>query len=138
MGIVISENLTKKFKDKFAVNNLSFILEEGKIYGILGKNGAGKSTLLKLLVGLYFPNSGSIKVFGKQPEAGDKRIGYLSENLAAYFNLSAYDNVGIVSKMSGIKMNKNQIYNILEEVNLENFAHKKVSDFSLGMKSVYN
>lgn len=66
-NILEVKELTKKFKDHIAVNNISFQLQKNKIYGLLGRNGAGKTTIMKLLTGQIFPSKGEIKIFGESP-----------------------------------------------------------------------
>ena len=65
MNILVVNNLTKKFKDKVAVDDISFSLQEGEILGLLGPNGAGKTTTLQMLLGVLTPTTGTIQYFGK-------------------------------------------------------------------------
>ncbi|AEM74030.1 ABC transporter ATP-binding protein [Caldicellulosiruptor acetigenus] len=135
MTIVSVNNLFKRFGNKEVLKGVNLVFEEGKVYGLFGKNGAGKTTLIKIILGIIFPSNGNVFIFGKEPRSGGLReIGYLSENLAGYFDLSAYDNIDIIAKMQGIKLRREEIFEILETVNLGEAAMKKVKDFSLGMK----
>jgi len=132
---VCVNNIFKCFGNKEVLKGINIVFEEGKVYGLFGKNGAGKSTLLKIILGLLLPTQGSVSVFGKNPrDGGLKEVSYLSENLAGYFDLNAYDNIDIIAKMQGVKLRKEEIFKILESVNLKEVASKKVKDFSLGMK----
>ncbi|WPX10123.1 ABC transporter ATP-binding protein [Anaerocellum danielii] len=133
--MVSVDNLFKSFGKKEVLKGINLVFEENKVYGLFGKNGAGKTTLLKIILGLLFPTKGSVSVFGKNPwNGGLKEVGYLPENLAGYFELSAYDNIDIIARMQGIKLRRKEIFEILEAVNLKEVATKKVKDFSLGMK----
>jgi len=135
VDVININKLYKNFGKKEVLKDINLNVEEGKIYGLFGKNGAGKTTLIKIILGLYFPTSGEVYVFGKNPSKGGmKEIGYLSENLAGYFELSAYDNIDIVAKMQGIKLRREEIFQILNMVKLKEAAEKRVKDFSLGMK----
>lgn len=80
-NVIKTVNLTKKFKDTMAVDNISLEIEKGDIYGIVGPNGAGKSTLLKLITGVSTPSSGEIELFeSKDLEKGRKRMSAILEN----------------------------------------------------------
>ncbi|WAM35005.1 ABC transporter ATP-binding protein [Caldicellulosiruptor morganii] len=133
--MVSVDNLFKSFGKKEVLKGINLVFEENKVYGLFGKNGAGKTTLLKIILRLLFPTKGSVSVFGKNPRNGGlKEVGYLPENLAGYFELSAYDNIDIIARMQGIELRREEIFEILEAVNLKEVASKKVKDFSLGMK----
>src|ERR671913_1581832 len=84
--------MTRRFGDFVAVDNLSFDVRQGEIFGFLGSNGAGKSTTIRMLCGLLRPSSGSARVggvdVGSQPEAVKQRIGYLSQGFSLYEKLT--------------------------------------------------
>lgn len=139
MGSIIKvENLNKSFGKLHAVNNLSFNVNEGNVYGFLGQNGAGKSTTIRMLLTLINPTSGNIELFGK-PLKNNRReilqqVGAMIERPDLYKYLSAYDNLKIFAKLSGIKTTKELLMNQLEYVGLANRAKDKVKGFSQGMK----
>ncbi|MBU3713971.1 MAG: ABC transporter ATP-binding protein [Ferruginibacter sp.] len=132
------QGLTKKYKNLTAVNNLSFKVEQGDIYGFLGQNGAGKSTTIRMMLSLIKPTSGEIEIFGKSLYANKKeilsQIGAIIEKPDMYKFLSAYDNLRIFSKMSRIKADRKKIMEQLEVVGLANRSKSKVKTFSQGMK----
>ena len=139
MSAIIEVNhLTKKFGAFTAVNDLSFTVEEGDIYGFLGQNGAGKSTTIRMLLTLIRPSSGSIQLFGKELSAHRhsilKEVGAVIEKPDTYKYLSAYQNLEMFARMSGIKAKSSHIYHYLEMVGLEKRAKDKVKTFSQGMK----
>ena len=127
------KNLTKKFK-QIAVNNISFDVEKGNVYGLLGPNGSGKSTTFGMLLSTINPTSGSWKWFGKDGTDTDtlKKIGAIIEQPNFYPYLSAEKNLEIVAKIKNVPSQK--IDQVLETVNL--LARKKdaFKTYSLGMK----
>ena len=130
-------NLCKNFGDFTAVNDISLHVNKGDIYGFLGPNGAGKSTTLRMVLGLIKPSNGVILINGENI-SGSKRkylnsIGALIEKPDFYKNLSAFDNLKILYKMSRLK-NINKIKDVLNEVDLWDKRNQKVGGFSQGMK----
>jgi ABC-type multidrug transport system ATPase subunit len=136
--IIEVQNLTKKFRSLTAVNQLSFSVNEGDIYGFLGQNGAGKSTTIRMMLTLVQPTSGHISIFGKNladnRSAILKQVGAVIEKPDMYKYLSAYQNLALFAKMSGIRADKKVLMNQLEMVGLADRAHSKVKEFSQGMK----
>ncbi len=134
MGKILEvKNLTKKFK-QIAVNNISFDVEKGNVYGLLGPNGSGKSTTFGMLLSTINPTSGNWKWFGKEGTDTDtlKKIGAIIEQPNFYPYLSAQKNLEIVATIKGVSYQR--IDQVLETVNL--LARKKdaFSTYSLGMK----
>ncbi len=136
--IIKVENLNKHFGKLQAVNNLSFTVNKGDVYGFLGQNGAGKSTTIRMLLTLITPTSGSIELFGKSLTNNRKEIlqqtGAMIERPDLYKYLSAYDNLKIFAKLSGIKPSNDLLMKQLDIVGLANRAKDKVKGFSQGMK----
>ncbi|MEI9958059.1 MAG: ABC transporter ATP-binding protein [Ferruginibacter sp.] len=139
MPVILSVNhLTKKFKDFTAVDDLSFTVNEGDVYGFLGQNGAGKSTTIRMLLSLIKPTSGQINIFEQNLFSHRSEIlrqaGAVIEKPDLYKYLSAYQNLFIFAKMSGIKATRDVIMKQLEMVGLAERAESKVKTFSQGMK----
>ena len=136
--IIVVKNLFKRFKEIIAIDDLSFSVPEGKIYGFLGQNGAGKSTMIRMLLTLIAPTSGEIEVFGlnlrKHREEILKRIGAIIEKPDTYNYLSALDNLHIFATMSGIRLSDKRLVDHLEKVGLAERARSKVKTYSQGMK----
>lgn len=133
-NVVVINNLCKTYKDTKAVAHVNMTIKKGDIYGFIGRNGAGKSTTLKMIVGLIFPTSGQIKLFGEsRNKFTDRRIGSLIENPGLYPNLSAYDNMELKAIALGLK-DKEKIIELLNLVKLDYKSKKIVKKFSLGMK----
>lgn len=131
--VIETENLTKKYKDKTVVNNVNMKVEKGKIYGLLGKNGAGKTTTMRMLLNMAEKTSGKIMLFGNVPDNSTYwKIGSIIETPGFYENLTAEENLKIISKIRG-NYSKENIDEILTSVSLDD-NNKKYRDFSLGMK----
>ena len=137
-AIIEVKNLTKQFKDITAVNNLSFTVNAGDVYGFLGQNGAGKSTTIRMLLTLLKPTAGSIHIFNKDLNTKRKEIltqaGAIIEKPDLYKYLTAYQNLSFFAKISGVKVSANKLMEQLEMVGLLERAHSKVKTFSQGMK----
>src|SRR5215212_1070313 len=138
-SIIKVTNLAKHFKDIAAVDNLSFTVNEGDIYGFLGQNGAGKSTTIRMLLTLVEPSQGEIEMFGMNLFTHRKEIlkqtGAVIEKPEVYKYFSAYENLQLFSKISGGNvLTKAQLLDRLETVGLKDRAFSKVKTFSQGMK----
>ncbi|RSM81644.1 multidrug ABC transporter ATP-binding protein [Kibdelosporangium aridum] len=128
------KNLTKRYGEKVAVNNLSFTVEPGKVTGFLGPNGAGKSTTMRLLLGLDHANSGDATIDGKhyrdlpQPL---RSVGALLEAKAVHTGRSAYNHLLCLAQTQGIGAKR--VDEVLGLVGLQDVARKRAGGFSLGM-----
>ena len=131
--ILKTKNLTKKFGNKIAVDNVHMTINKGDIYGFIGKNGAGKTTFMKMILGLTYENSGEIELFESNNLNNERRkIGSLIEAPGLYRNATAYENMYRFSIVYG--GNKKEILELLDFVGLKDVGKKKVKNFSLGMK----
>lgn len=130
--------LSKSFGDIKAVDDLSFKVNRGNIYGLLGVNGSGKSSTIRLILNLISPDYGSILINGKKSSNGNlilrKKIGALIERPDFYLYLSANKNLQILLKYSGLPPDKKKIQETLEIVGLLKYQYKKIGIFSQGMK----
>lgn len=128
-------NLQKTFKDVNAVNGISFHVEKGEIYGILGPNGSGKTTTLGILLGILNATEGTFSWFNNGQGVENRlKIGAMLETPNFYPYMNAYDNLRIVSRIRGIKNEKEAIDRVLESVDLAARAKSKFKTYSLGMK----
>jgi ABC-type multidrug transport system ATPase subunit len=136
--IVQVKGLTKQFKNLTAVNDLSFSVNEGDVYGFLGQNGAGKSTSIRMMLTLIEPTSGQIELFGMDLARNRREIlrnvGAVIEKPDVYKYLSAYENLELFARLSGIKPTKKLLMDQLEMVGLAGRANDRVKTFSQGMK----
>ena len=135
--ILKTSNLTKKYKNYKAINNVSLSLEAGKIYGLIGRNGAGKSTFMKLIAGLSYPDEGHIELFGHTKESEiqleRKRIGCMIESPSINLSMTAKENMKLHRIIRGIPDEKIED-ELLSLLDINNTGKKKVKNFSLGMK----
>lgn len=133
-NVIKTVNLTKKFKDTMAVDNISLEIEKGDIYGIVGPNGAGKSTLLKLITGVSTPSSGEIELFeSKDLEKGRKRMSAILENPTLFKDMTALDNLEYFRIQRNVP-ERSKIFEALETVGLDPSSKKNVGKYSVGMK----
>lgn len=136
--IIEVNGLTKKYKNLTAVNNLDLNVYRGDVFGFLGPNGAGKSTTIRMLLSLIKPTKGSIKIFGKPLNKYRKEIlsnvGGIVEKPDFYLYLSAYQNLELLSRISGKEVPKRRLTEVLELVGLKERSKSKVKTFSHGMK----
>ncbi len=132
--ILSINNLTKKFGYLTAVNDLSFTINRGNVYGILGPNGSGKSTTLGIVLNVVNKTSGDFKWFDGNITTHDalKKVGAIIENPNFYPYMSAYDNLKLVCKIKGVDLSK--IDEKLEIVGLMDRKNSKFKTYSLGMK----
>ena len=128
-------SLTKSFNGKKAVNNASFSVHKGEIFGFLGPNGAGKTTSIKAILGLLYPNNGQILIDNQNLMHDEKKIkeqvGYLPEKVAFYENLTALQNLEFYAEMKDA--DKSQCKTLLKEFGLADSINQKVGTFSKGM-----
>jgi len=126
-------NITKHYKTVTALNNVSFSVPEGSVFGILGPNGSGKTTLLGIILDILKPSSGSFTLLGKHADAEiRKQVGTLLETPNFYHYLSAERNLRIAAHIKGKGFN--EIDNVLQKVNLYQRKQSKFNTYSLGMK----
>lgn len=129
--------LTKRYGKRLAVNNLSFQVHPGDLYGFLGRNGAGKSTTIRMILGLVWPTAGDIIVAGRSVSHGRHRhpwpIGAIVESPIFYDYLSGRTNLELLSSLSG-GASRARIDEIVELVGLTSRQHEKVSVYSHGMR----
>ena len=136
--IIEVTNLVKNYGKFRAVDNVSFDVYQGDVFGFLGPNGAGKSTTIRTMLSLISATSGVIKIFGKELNANRREIlseiGCIVEKPDFYKYLSAQKNLEIFARISGKDVSKNKIYEVLEFVGLKGREKDKVLGYSHGMR----
>lgn len=137
MDRVSFNNVTKEFKNKAVLKGVSFNIEAGDIYGLIGENGAGKTTLLKLIVNLLKPTSGNIQVLGKEIKKDSydylRNIGALIDEPVFYKKLTLYENFKVHCEYLGF-YDEEKLESILRRVGLHNKKDRKIKELSFGEK----
>ena len=136
MNAIEIRNLSKSFRGMYAVDHLNMTVPQGAIYGFIGENGSGKSTTEKLICGHLVPDSGDIKLFGRDyTDPGVRvRVGALIENAGCFPGSSVYQNLMMQCINLGIENADEEIRRVLEIVRMEENANLKFKSCSLGMK----
>ncbi len=138
--IIETTNLTKHYGHQTAVDNLTFKVKEGEVFGFLGPNGAGKTTTLLMLLGLSRPSEGSAQICGLDPERNAREVkrivGYLPENVGFYEDLDAVQSLEYIADLNGLNGDqfRDEILDALKEVGLSEDLEKKLGAYSRGMK----
>ncbi|MDC0449811.1 ABC transporter ATP-binding protein [Pelagibacteraceae bacterium] len=133
-------NLTKKFKNYLAVNNINFSLEKNKTLGLLGPNGCGKTTSIGMMLGLITPTSGEVLINNQNVNSANRndllsRMNFASPYIELPKKLTVRQNLEVYGRLYGIKDLKNRITEIADDLNLNNFLIKKTGELSSGQKN---
>lgn len=138
--MITVEHLTKCYGDFMAVNDLSFEIDEGHVYGFLGPNGAGKSTTMNIMTGCLSATEGHVKINGydifEEPEQAKKLIGYLPELPPLYMNETPAEYLKFVGEAKGLKGKelRQQIDEVIEQVKIEHVKNRLISTLSKGYR----
>jgi len=139
-AIIETHNLSKAYGNQVAVNDLTFSIEEGEIFGFLGPNGSGKTTTLLMLIGLTEPTKGWARVAGFDPTKEAIKVkeivGYIPENIGFYNDMNATENLRFIARLNNIPdaVSSPKIEEALEIVGLKEEAEKKIEAYSRGMR----
>ena len=134
MNVVEIENVTKTFGKITAVDNLSLNVPNGSVYGFIGPNGSGKTTTLRMIMNIFYPDSGKIRIFGKEiHKSCTDRVGYMPEERGLYKKMKVRDLLIFYGELKGgQKVNKEADY-WLERLGLNDYSDKKIETLSKGM-----
>ncbi len=138
--VIETQNLTKRYGDVVAVDNLNLRIRAGEVFGILGPNGSGKTTTILMLLGLTEPTEGWARVLGfdpmRQPLEVKSRVGYLPDQVGFYDELTARENLAYIAKLNGLSrpVAHRRISDALERMGLAEVADRRVGTFSRGMR----
>lgn len=138
--VIKVKNLTKKFGNFIATENINFEIKKGQIFGLLGPNGAGKSTTFKMLCGLVKPSSGEANVLGynfmNSSQQARWRIGYMSQKFSLYGDISVFENLKFYAGIYGLRLEKRdkKISTMLDIFDLNRFKNTQAKDLPLGYK----
>lgn len=140
-AMLVAENLCKRYEDDLlALDQVSFTVEVGSVFAVLGANGAGKTTTINLFLNLIEPTSGEARINGivchKDPLEAKKHVSFVSENVMLYPNFTAIQNLDFFARLGGKSEYKRDDYrNVLRRVGLADDAHnKRLKGFSKGMR----
>jgi ABC-2 type transport system ATP-binding protein len=137
--IVEVRNLTKRFGNFTAVDNISFDINEGEILGLLGPNGAGKTTTIHMLLGLITPSSGNIKMFGldlaQHREAILQQVNFSSTYISMPFSLTVEENLKVIARLYGLQNIQQRIDDIIGKLEMGDIQHKLTRKLSSGQMS---
>ena len=134
------EHISKRYGDHVAVDDLSFTVEKGQIYGFLGPNGAGKSTTMNIMTGYIAASSGTVKINGfdilREPEKAKKCIGYLPEIPPLYTDMTVYEFLLFVAELKKVpgRERKDQVEEIMDKVQLTDVERRLIRNLSKGYK----
>lgn len=134
------EHLTKRYGDFTAVDDLSFEIEDGHVYGFLGPNGAGKSTTMNIMTGCLSLSEGSVKIEGHdiftEPNEAKRLIGYLPEQPPLYMNETPYEYLSFVAEAKGVKKEEREkeIERVMEKTKITDVSFKRIASLSKGYK----
>lgn len=137
---IVVDHLTKKFKDQIAVNDVSFTVKQGEVFGLLGPNGAGKTTILRIITTLLEPTSGNVLIFGhdikKEGELARSTFGVTGQYASLDEDLSAKENLMVFARLNGLTRKEalHRTQELLAEFSLEKSANKPLKEFSGGMR----
>jgi ABC-2 type transport system ATP-binding protein len=137
MSIINVENVSKRFGDVIAVDNLSFDVNPGEIFGLLGPNGAGKTTSIRMILDIFEPDSGEIEVLGgRMNEEKKNRIGYLPEERGLYQEIPLERCLTFLATLKGMDEHKasTQLKEYMEHFDLYQYRNSKVKELSKGMQ----
>lgn len=138
--VIIAQELCKKFSDFTAVDQISFDVMKGEIFGFLGANGAGKTTAIKMLSGLLKPSSGNASVLGfnvyHESEKIKRSIGYMSQRFSLYEDLTIWENIRFYGGIYGLHADelKSKAEEVLLQLRLDSHKNKLVRSLPLGWK----
>ena len=138
--VITTEKLTKRFGHFTAVDEITFKVQKGEIFGFLGANGAGKTTAMRMLCGLLAPTSGKATIAGfdvyRQTEKIKKNIGYMSQKFSLYEDLSVFENLRFFGGIYGMRTAriKEKSRELIDQLGLESEENKLVSSLPLGWK----
>ena len=134
MNAVEIRNVTKTFGKVTAVDDLSLDVPQGSVYGFIGPNGSGKTTTLRMLMNIFYPDKGTIRVMGEEPHDGcHDRIGYLPEERGLYKNMKVRDILRFYGELKGGEEIDKKVDMWLERLDLREWANRKVEALSKGM-----
>jgi len=139
MDTVVVEHIVKAFADKIAVDDISFTIKPGEIFGLIGPNGAGKTTTIKMMMDIIKPDSGEVKILGEtMSEATKNKIGYMPEERGLYKKQRVLDTIVYLASLKGMppKAAEEKANQLLVQTGMQATARKKMDELSKGMSQL--
>ena len=141
--IIQTNHISKEFNGKAAVQDVSFYVPQGTIFGFIGPSGSGKTTTMRMLTGYYRPTSGEVSVLGRSPEKFSRtdreNIGYMPQSFGLYPNLTVWENLNFAASIYGLPVSRHdRLMEILEFVELDKDRNKMAHQLSGGMQRRLN
>jgi ABC-2 type transport system ATP-binding protein len=134
MNAVELENVTKRFGNHVAVDRLNLVVPEGAVYGFIGPNGSGKTTTLRMILRIFYPESGRISVLGcERGIVADDRVGYLPEERGLYKRMRVRDLLTYYARLKGFRNCRGEIDQWLERFDLAQWSQQRIDALSKGM-----
>jgi ABC-2 type transport system ATP-binding protein len=134
--VILVENLVKRYDDVVAVDQLTFEVGRGELFGLLGPNGAGKTTTIRVMMDILQPDAGSVRILGQRPADAKERVGYLPEERGLYRDIKVLDTLVYLAELKGMSRTvaRDRGQWLRERVRLDDWADRKVRDLSRGMQ----
>ena len=139
MSAVEVTNVVKAYKEKVAVDGLSFSTEKGEVFGLIGPNGAGKTTTIRMMMDIIQPDSGTVAIFGESPNQATKdRLGYLPEERGLYKKLTVIETISYLAALKGMdpRTIEAEADALLERTGMIESKTKKIEELSKGMSQI--
>ena len=134
MNVIEIENVTKTFGKVIAVNDLTLNVPQGSIYGFIGPNGSGKTTTLRMIMNIFYPDSGKIRIFEEEMKGSSTdRIGYLPEERGMYKKMKVREFIQFYGELKSGRKVKNETDYWLDRLSLTDWGNKKIETLSKGM-----
>jgi len=134
--VILAENLVKRYDDVVAVDQLSFQVGKGELFGLLGPNGAGKTTTIRIMMDILQPDAGRVTILRQRPGDAKGRVGYLPEERGLYRDIKVLDTLVYLAELKGMPRAQAQesARTLLQRVLLDDWADRKVKELSRGMQ----
>jgi ABC-2 type transport system ATP-binding protein len=134
--VILVEDLVKRYDDVVAVDELSFQVGTGELFGLLGPNGAGKTTTIRIMMDILQPDAGSVEILGQRPGDAKERVGYLPEERGLYRDVKVLDTLVYLAELKGMPRGRahRRAQGLLERIRLDEWADRPVKDLSRGMQ----
>jgi len=136
LQVVNISNITKSYRGRTVVDDVSLDINSGEVFGLIGPNGAGKTTTIRIMMDLVKPDSGNVEILGKTlNEAAKNSIGYLPEERGLYLNMKVIDSLVYLATLKGMDRQSaaKKAKELLQRIDMQDHSNKKIKELSRGM-----